>query len=162
MFPRHETPIVKLQKLKKIRLDYSYAVLASKSIEKFSRYYITITYINFGLFGIVNTLDAFGHGSLAAVWILFMVADFITLIFITVRLVSTNQVSIDGLEDLYDISFSLTTQQAQHENDIFINRMLWKNVGFTFGNLFIINTNFITSMFTLALTLVITLANFLY
>ncbi|XP_053205312.1 uncharacterized protein LOC128389706 [Panonychus citri] len=160
-FSRHETPTIMLQQLKKIRSDYSYAVLASQSIEKFARYFITVSYINCGVFGVVNAVFAFGHVK-NVIWILFMVTDSILVAYLTVRLVSINQIATYGLEDLYNISFSLRTQQLQYENDTLINRMLWKNVGFTFGNLFVINTNFITSMFTLTLTLSITLANFLY
>ncbi|XP_053208388.1 uncharacterized protein LOC128392393 [Panonychus citri] len=162
-FPREEYPAVMLDHLKAIRLDYTHGVRSTQAAEKYARYYVTFFYLQFGLFNIVNIVDAHGDDKLARLyWIIYLVLDFSLLIYVTVRVVSVNQLSSQGLEDLYELSYFMRNQHLQHENDIFINRMLWKNVGFTFGNLFIINTNFITSMFTLALTLVITLANFLY
>uniref|UniRef100_T1JU81 Gustatory receptor n=1 Tax=Tetranychus urticae TaxID=32264 RepID=T1JU81_TETUR len=150
-------------KIRESRQKYSYAVRSTQSAEKLFRYYITIFYTEYFSYFTMNIVTLFGpKAGLDSIWFLYMFLDTFLFILLTHNLVEVNNLSREGLEDLYELSFKLNTGDSRHENDIFIARMALSDVGFTFANLFTINNSFITSLFTLSLTLIITLASFIY
>ncbi|XP_025016526.1 uncharacterized protein LOC112538812 [Tetranychus urticae] len=142
---------------------YSCAVRSSQEAEKFARHYIALFYSQFILFNINNIVDLLGQKrETSLAFILFMALDIITAGYLTLNLVAVNKVSTEGMEDLYEISYDLKSYNLQNENNLFLNRMLWHNVGFTVSNLFLINPNFITALLSFALTIALTMANYLY
>ncbi|XP_025017063.1 uncharacterized protein LOC112539090 [Tetranychus urticae] len=150
-------------RIKDLRQKYSYAVRSTQSAEKLFRCYITIFYMQYFSYVTMNSVMSFGpETSIDPFWLLYILLDTMHFIILTHHLVSVSNLSREGLEDLYELSFKLNTAESRHENDIFIARMALSDVGFTFANLFTINNNFITSLFTLSLTIIITLASFLY
>lgn len=115
-FPRNEALEILLQQMKKIRLNYSHLIRATQSIEKFGRYYITLLYIQMGVFGVLNNVRAFGNTKIVdPTWIICTVADVIYLVYFTNRFVSLNQLSNHGLEDLYEISLGATSRRFQYQ-----------------------------------------------
>uniref|UniRef100_T1KAD5 Gustatory receptor n=1 Tax=Tetranychus urticae TaxID=32264 RepID=T1KAD5_TETUR len=156
------SPDPMLSELRRNRIMYSCTIRASKEAEKFARHYIAWFYFQFILFNIVNIVDLLGQkGETSIAFVLFMALDIINTAYLTLKLVAVNSVSTDGMEDLYEISFDLKSYNLQNENNLFLNRMLWRNVGFTFSNLFLINPNFITSLLSFSLTIALMIANFL-
>uniref|UniRef100_T1KAD4 Gustatory receptor n=1 Tax=Tetranychus urticae TaxID=32264 RepID=T1KAD4_TETUR len=152
-----------LSELRSNRLFYSCTIRASQEAEKFARHFIAWFYCQFILFNIVNIVDILGPNVETGVtYGLFMVLDIINLAYLTVKLVAVNKASTQGMEDLYEISYGLKSYSLQNENNLFLNRMLWQNVGFTFSDLFLINPNFITSLLSFVLTIALMIANFLY
>uniref|UniRef100_T1JU70 Gustatory receptor n=1 Tax=Tetranychus urticae TaxID=32264 RepID=T1JU70_TETUR len=150
-------------KIRDLRQKYSYAVRSTQSAEKLFRWFITLYYIEYFTYNIVNIVMSLGPKmNIDSIWLLFISIATLYFIILTYYLVSVNNLSREGLEDLYELSFKLNTAQSCHENDIFIARMALSDVGFTFANLFTINNNFITSVFTLSFTIIITLASFIY
>uniref|UniRef100_T1JU79 Gustatory receptor n=1 Tax=Tetranychus urticae TaxID=32264 RepID=T1JU79_TETUR len=150
-------------KIRDLRQKYSYAVRSTQSAEQLFRWYITRFYMEYFSYITMNIVMSFGpKTSINFVWLIFMLIDTILFILLTYNLVSVNNLSREGLEDLYELSFKLNKFESCHENDIFIARMALSDVGFTFANLFSINNSFITSLFTLSLTIIITLASFIY
>ncbi|XP_015784530.1 uncharacterized protein LOC107362047 [Tetranychus urticae] len=150
-------------KIRDLRQKYSYAVRSTQSAEQLFRYYITRFYMEYFAFVTMNIVMSFGRKTrFDSSWFLYMLIDAILFILLTYNLVSVNNLSRKGMEDLYELSFKLNTFESCHENDIFIARMALSDVGFTFANLFTINNSFITSLFTLSLTIIITLASFIY
>uniref|UniRef100_T1K9I2 Gustatory receptor n=1 Tax=Tetranychus urticae TaxID=32264 RepID=T1K9I2_TETUR len=152
-----------LSELRRNRIMYSCAVRASQEAEKFARHYIAWFYFQFILFFIVNIVDILGpKNAISVTFVLFMILDMITAGYLTLNLVAVNKVSTEGMEDLYEISYDLKSYNLQNENNLFLNRMLWHNVGFTVSNLFLINPNFITALLSFVLTIALTMANYLY
>uniref|UniRef100_T1K9H9 Gustatory receptor n=1 Tax=Tetranychus urticae TaxID=32264 RepID=T1K9H9_TETUR len=157
------SPNSMLPKLRQSRLLYSCAVRASQEAEKFARHYIAWCYFHFFLLSIVNIVEILSPKGVESIaFVLFMAFDIINTGYLTLNLVAVNSVSTEGMEDLYEISYDLKSYNLQNENNLFLNRMLWQNVGFTFSNLFLINPNFITSLLSFSLTIAIMIANFLY
>uniref|UniRef100_T1KPA4 Gustatory receptor n=1 Tax=Tetranychus urticae TaxID=32264 RepID=T1KPA4_TETUR len=149
--------------IRNLRQKYSYAVRSTQNAEKLLRYFITLFYIEYFSFNIMNIVRSFEPKThIDPIWLFVMLCQTIQLVILTYNLVSVNNLSRQGLEDLYELSFKLNSIHLYHENDIFIARMALSDVGFTFANLFTINNSFITSMFTLSLTLIIALASFIY
>uniref|UniRef100_T1KPA6 Gustatory receptor n=1 Tax=Tetranychus urticae TaxID=32264 RepID=T1KPA6_TETUR len=149
--------------IRDLRQKYSYAVRSAQNADKLLRYFVTIFYIEYFSFNIMNIVRFFGPTTkMEPFWLYAMLFQTVQLIILTYNLVSVNNLSRQGLEDLYEFSFKLNSLHLYHENDIFIARMALSDVGFTFANLFTINNSFITSMFTLSLTIIIALASFIY
>uniref|UniRef100_T1KPB5 Gustatory receptor n=1 Tax=Tetranychus urticae TaxID=32264 RepID=T1KPB5_TETUR len=136
--------------IRNLRKRYSYAVRSTKHAEKLLRYFITLFYIEYFSYGIIHIVKSFGPKTkVEPLWLLVIMSQTIQLLILTYNLVSVNNLSRQGLEDLYELSFKLNSIHLYHENDIFIARMALSDVGFTFANLFTINNSFITSMLTL-------------
>uniref|UniRef100_T1K3R7 Gustatory receptor n=1 Tax=Tetranychus urticae TaxID=32264 RepID=T1K3R7_TETUR len=149
--------------LKSYRRHYSYAVKATRSVENYFRCYVTFFYVQYACYNIMNIVCAFGpHPSKNIFWLFHFIVDTLLMIYLTIKLVSVNFLSRKSLDNLYEISFELDTMELKYENAIFMGRVLFTDVGFTFANLFTINTQFIASMMTLSLTIILALANFLY
>uniref|UniRef100_T1KPB1 Gustatory receptor n=1 Tax=Tetranychus urticae TaxID=32264 RepID=T1KPB1_TETUR len=149
--------------IRNLRKKYSYAVRATKHAEKLFRFFITIFYIEYFSYNIANIVRACGPRThIDAIWLFVMLCRTTHLLILTYNLVSMNNLSRQGLEDLYEFSFKLNSIHLYHENDIFIARMALSDVGFTFADLFTINNSFIISMFSLSLTLIIALTSFIY
>uniref|UniRef100_A0A158P549 Gustatory receptor n=1 Tax=Tetranychus urticae TaxID=32264 RepID=A0A158P549_TETUR len=149
--------------IRTLRKKYSYAVRSTKNAEKLFRYFITIFYVEYFSLNIMNIVRSFEpETKIGPIWLASILIQTAQLLILTYNLVSVNNISRQGLEDLYEFSFKLDTIHLYHENDIFIARMALSDVGFTFANLFTINNSFITSMFTLSLTIIIALASFIY
>uniref|UniRef100_A0A158P550 Gustatory receptor n=1 Tax=Tetranychus urticae TaxID=32264 RepID=A0A158P550_TETUR len=149
--------------IRSLRKRYSHEVRSTQSAEKLFRCFITLFYFEYFSQNIVNIVRLFGpQTKIELVFILAILIRTVHLLIMTYNLVSVNNLSRQGLEDLYDFSFKLNSIHLYHENDIFIARMALSDVGFTFANLFTINNSFITSMFTLSLTIIIALASFIY
>uniref|UniRef100_T1KUH2 Gustatory receptor n=1 Tax=Tetranychus urticae TaxID=32264 RepID=T1KUH2_TETUR len=143
------------------RLNYSYAVKATKAVENYFRYFVTFYFVKYACYSIINIVLTFG-GSNDTYWIFHTIVETLLMIYLTVYLVSVNLLSRKCLDSLYELSFKMKRLDMKYENEIFIGRVLFTDVGFTFANLFTINTQFIASMFTLSLTIILALANFLY
>uniref|UniRef100_T1KPA3 Gustatory receptor n=1 Tax=Tetranychus urticae TaxID=32264 RepID=T1KPA3_TETUR len=151
------------REIRDLRKKYSHAVRSTQNAEKLFRCFITLFYVEYFSQNIVNIVRLFGpQAKIETLYLLAISIQTIQLILLTYNLVSVNNLSRQGLEDLYELSFKLNSIHLYHENDIFIARMALSDVGFTFANLFTINNSFITSMFTLSLTLIIALASFIY
>uniref|UniRef100_T1KPB6 Gustatory receptor n=1 Tax=Tetranychus urticae TaxID=32264 RepID=T1KPB6_TETUR len=149
--------------IRNLRKKYSHAVRSTQNAEKLFRYFITLFYIEYFSNNIMNIVRLFGpQAKIEPLYLLAISVQTIRLLVLTYNLVSVNNSSHQGLEDLYELSFKLNSIHLYHENDIFIARMALSDVGFTFANLFTINNSFITSMFTLSLTIIIALASFIY
>uniref|UniRef100_T1KPB0 Gustatory receptor n=1 Tax=Tetranychus urticae TaxID=32264 RepID=T1KPB0_TETUR len=149
--------------IRNLRKRYSYAVRATKHADKLYRYFITIFFVEYFSYNIMNIVRSFGPKThIDPFWLFVMLCQTIHLLILTYNLVSVNNLSRQGLEDLYELSFKLNSIHLYHENDIFIARMALSDVGFTFANLFTINNSFITSMFTLSLTIIIALTSLIY
>ncbi|XP_025017660.1 uncharacterized protein LOC112539404 [Tetranychus urticae] len=144
------------------RRYYSYAVKATKSVENYFRYFVTFYFVKYACYSIMNIVDAFGDRSMHLYWVLHTIIDTLLMIYLTINLISVNLLSRESLDNLYELSFKMKKMDMKYENEIFIGRVLFTDVGFTFANLFTINTQFIASMFTLSLTIILALANFLY
>uniref|UniRef100_A0A158P5C4 Gustatory receptor n=1 Tax=Tetranychus urticae TaxID=32264 RepID=A0A158P5C4_TETUR len=154
---------INLESLLCCRRYYSYAVKATKSVENYFRYFVTFFYLQYACYNIMNIVDAFGgRSSMNIYWMFYTIHDTLLTIYLTVNLVSINYLSRESLDNLYELSFKMKRMDMKYENEIFIGRVLFTDVGFTFANLFTINTQFIASMFTLSLTIILALANFLY
>uniref|UniRef100_T1KAD6 Gustatory receptor n=1 Tax=Tetranychus urticae TaxID=32264 RepID=T1KAD6_TETUR len=156
------SPNVMLSELRRNRSLYSCTIRASREAEKFARHYIAWFYCQFFLLSIVNIVNILGLKSKTSLaFVLFMAFDIINTGYLTLNLVAVNKVSTEGIEDLYEISYDLKYYNLHNENNLFLNRMLWRNVGFTFSNLFLINPNFITSLLSFSFTIALMIANFL-
>ncbi|XP_025016513.1 uncharacterized protein LOC112538808 [Tetranychus urticae] len=157
------SPNLMLSELRHIRSMYSCTVRASQEAEKFARHFIAWFYCQFILFNIANIVDLLGQrNEKSIIFFLFMVVDGINTGYLTMKLVAVNKASTSGMEDLYEISYDLKSYNLQNENNLFLNRMLWQNVGFTFSDLFLINPSFITSLLSFVLSIALMIANFLY
>uniref|UniRef100_T1KPA1 Gustatory receptor n=1 Tax=Tetranychus urticae TaxID=32264 RepID=T1KPA1_TETUR len=151
------------REIRSLRKKYSHAVRSTKYAEKLVRCFITLFYIEYFSYNIMNIVKLFGpQAKIEPIYLSSICMQTIHLMLLTYNLVSVNNLSRQGLEDLYELSFKLNSIHLYHENDIFIARMALSDVGFTFANLFTINNSFITSMSTLSLTLIIALASFIY
>uniref|UniRef100_T1JU78 Gustatory receptor n=1 Tax=Tetranychus urticae TaxID=32264 RepID=T1JU78_TETUR len=161
-FPKSTPDSTKLHRLRYCRLLHSHAVRATRHAEKFLCFYISWYYFQYIMYNMANFVEVLGDkhrynwrsGS-------FFIWDTINLSYLTIKLVAVSELSANGLEDLYEISYDVNSIKLQFETHIFFNRMQLNNVGFTFAKLFFINTNFIASLLTLSLTIVLALANFL-
>uniref|UniRef100_T1K9I0 Gustatory receptor n=1 Tax=Tetranychus urticae TaxID=32264 RepID=T1K9I0_TETUR len=157
------SPNLMLSEMRRNRSLYTRTIRASQEAEKFARHYIAWFYFQFFLFNLVNIVNILGGKSETSIaFFLYMVLDITTAAYLTLNLVAVNKVSTEGMEDLYEISYDLKSYNLHNENNLFLNRMLWRNVGFTFSNLFLINPNFVTSLLSFSLTIALTMANFLY
>uniref|UniRef100_T1KPB2 Gustatory receptor n=1 Tax=Tetranychus urticae TaxID=32264 RepID=T1KPB2_TETUR len=149
--------------IRNLRKRYSYAVRATKHADKLFRYFIAIFYIEYFAYNNLNIVRSFGlKTQIDSLWLFVMLSLTIHLLILTYNLVSVNNLSRQGLEDLYELSFKLNSLHLYHENEIFMARMALSDVGFTFANLFTINNSFITSMFSLSLTIIIALTSLIY
>uniref|UniRef100_A0A158P551 Gustatory receptor n=1 Tax=Tetranychus urticae TaxID=32264 RepID=A0A158P551_TETUR len=149
--------------IRNLRKRYSHAVRSTQNAEKLFRCFITLFYVEYFSQNIVNIVRLFGpQTKIEPIFLLAILIRTVHLLILTYNLVSVNNLSRQGMEDLYELSFKLNSIHLYHENDIFIARMALSDVGFTFANLFTINNSFITSMFTLSLTIIIALASFIY
>uniref|UniRef100_T1KPA8 Gustatory receptor n=1 Tax=Tetranychus urticae TaxID=32264 RepID=T1KPA8_TETUR len=149
--------------IRNLRKSYSYAVRSTRNAEKFFRFFITLFYIKYFSYNIINIVQSFGpQTKIDLIFLVPILIQTVQLIILTYNLVSVNNLSRQGLEDLYEFSFKLNSLHLYHENDIFMARMALSDVGFTFANLFTINNSFITSLFTLSLTIILALASFIY
>uniref|UniRef100_T1KUG9 Gustatory receptor n=1 Tax=Tetranychus urticae TaxID=32264 RepID=T1KUG9_TETUR len=158
-----ENQSINLESLLLCRRYYSYAVKATKSVENYFRYYVTFYFVQYACYNIMNIVDAFGdRSSMDIYWVLHTISDTILMIYLTTKFVSLNLLPQESLENLCELSFKIKRLDMKYENEIFIGRVLSTDVGFTFANLFTINTQFIASMLTLSLTIILALANFLY
>uniref|UniRef100_T1KPA5 Gustatory receptor n=1 Tax=Tetranychus urticae TaxID=32264 RepID=T1KPA5_TETUR len=151
------------EEIRNLRHNYSYAVRSTQHAEKLFRCFITLFYIEYFTYNIMNVVKLFGpRTKIDPIYFIYMFTQTLQLLILTYNLVLVNNLSRQGLEDLYEFSFKLNSLHLYHENDIFIARMALSDVGFTFANLFTINNSFITSLLTLSLTIILTLASFLY
>uniref|UniRef100_T1KPA7 Gustatory receptor n=1 Tax=Tetranychus urticae TaxID=32264 RepID=T1KPA7_TETUR len=149
--------------IRNLRKRYSYAVRSTQNAEKFFRFFITLFYIKYFFYCIINIVKSFApQTKIDLIFFVAILIQTIQLLILTYNLVSVNNLSRQGMEDLYELSFKLDSIHLYHENDIFMARMALSDVGFTFANLFTINNSFITSLFTLSLTIILALASFIY
>uniref|UniRef100_T1KUH3 Gustatory receptor n=1 Tax=Tetranychus urticae TaxID=32264 RepID=T1KUH3_TETUR len=154
---------IDFESLIRCRRYYSFVVKATKSVENYFRYFVTFFYVHYAFYNIMNIVDAFGgRSSMDIYWIFHAIVDTLLMIYLTINLVSVNLLSRKCLDSLYELSFKMKRLDMKYENEIFIGRVLFTDVGFTFANLFTINTQFIASMLTLSFTIILALANFLY
>uniref|UniRef100_T1KUH1 Gustatory receptor n=1 Tax=Tetranychus urticae TaxID=32264 RepID=T1KUH1_TETUR len=149
---------INLKSLICCRRYYTHAVKATKSVENYFRCFVTFYFIQYAFHNIMNIVNAFGgRSSMDIYWMFHTINDTLLMIYLTVNLVSINLLSRESLDNLYELSFKMKRMDMKYENEIFIGRKI-TDVGFTFANLFTINTQFIVSMFTLSLTIILALA----
>uniref|UniRef100_T1K0I5 Gustatory receptor n=1 Tax=Tetranychus urticae TaxID=32264 RepID=T1K0I5_TETUR len=150
--------------IKIYRSYYSLTIRATQSAETFLCYYLTIVYIEFIYSNLVNNIFnlASPTNSLAdSLQILcYNLSTTTYLFYLTYNLIKVNYFSHKGSEDLYELSLLTDDNQCKQEIELFLYRMSKKDVGFTFSKLFVITPNFITSLFTLALTLILASPSF--
>ncbi|XP_025017311.1 uncharacterized protein LOC112539212 [Tetranychus urticae] len=162
-FPRSTPDSTKLNRLRYCRLLHSHKDRVTRHAEKFLCIYISWYYFQYVMYNMLNFVEVLGD-TYRYNWrsASFFIVDTINLSYLTIKLVAVSELSANGLEDLYEISYDVNSIKLQFQTHIFFNRMQLNNVGFTFAKLFFINTNFIASLLTLSLTIVLALANFLY
>uniref|UniRef100_T1KDB4 Gustatory receptor n=1 Tax=Tetranychus urticae TaxID=32264 RepID=T1KDB4_TETUR len=141
--------------LMSIRSVYMKVIIATRHIDKFNRYLIFGFYVYYTGY----CLTLFGrfffvaNGSAAGNFIRF-IGESAYVAVVTYYLVRINKLSISVYDRVY--SFTLMknkTIEFIHEVKFFLMRINQHDVGFTFGGLCIITTNFVSTILTIALTL---------
>ncbi|XP_025016816.1 uncharacterized protein LOC112538959 [Tetranychus urticae] len=141
--------------LMSIRSVYMKAIIATRQLDKFNRYLIFGFYVYYTGY----CLTIFGrffyvaNGSTAGNFIRF-IGESAYVAVVTYYLVRINKLSISVYDRVY--SFTLMknkTNEFIHEVNFFLMRINQHDVGFTFGGLCIITTNFVSTILTIALTL---------
>ncbi|XP_025017661.1 uncharacterized protein LOC112539405 [Tetranychus urticae] len=136
-----KNPPTNLESLICFRRYYSYAVKVTESVENYFRYFVTFFYVQYACYNIMNIVDAFGgRSSMNIHWMFHTINDTLFMIYLTINLVSVNLLSRKCLDNLYELSFKMKRLDMKYENEIFIGRVLFTDVGFTFANFFTINT----------------------
>ncbi|XP_015795672.1 uncharacterized protein LOC107372044 [Tetranychus urticae] len=148
------------------RQCWFHALEATQSAEKFLRHYVTFFYVRFAVHTVLNQIHLFHHlkSSQFSDVFYFLIVTFTNAIlvwYITANMIAVNTFSQNSLEELYELTFKTDSIILEQQIYMFLDQISKTDAGFTFGNLFLIAPNFITSFFTLTLTITIAFLSYL-
>uniref|UniRef100_T1JWN1 Gustatory receptor n=1 Tax=Tetranychus urticae TaxID=32264 RepID=T1JWN1_TETUR len=149
------------QELNLMRRSYSMAIRSCQAADQFSRYLIVLRILTLVAFNPIvfikqSYVDVFKQ---FYAFVVYTGAKLVLLIQLVDHLVALNSASHSSLQELHKIS--MRNDVDNQEIKLFLMRMNEKNVGFTFLQLFTIDRQFITSLLTFSLTIILAIPTFI-
>ncbi|XP_015787281.1 uncharacterized protein LOC107364451 isoform X2 [Tetranychus urticae] len=93
--------------------------------------------------------------------LIFFGSHTVYLIFMTFHFVHVNLLSVKCYETVYSLSFGYYSPEIINEIRLFLERIGRHDVGFTFAKIFVISSNFVSSLATISLTIALAAPNLL-
>uniref|UniRef100_T1KKR7 Gustatory receptor n=1 Tax=Tetranychus urticae TaxID=32264 RepID=T1KKR7_TETUR len=158
---RHEPRSSLKYELKIYRYHYSLGIHLMKAADRFARVYVTWFYTEYAYYSILHVYSRLIFKSGSFVQLMFGATSFVGMSYLTLNLIHVNTQSNNILEQLYEISFHSYDLSFRQQLDFCLYRLSKRDVGFTYGNMFVITPNFITSLATITLSIVLAIPNVL-